>query len=189
MGSCPLSLRIWISWMQNLHCSQQRSLCCACRNTRVASTAYKCNRIVKPIFSSPLFLLCFRACNPKSLCFSGELQAIHWCCFRSRVFGVACLTRLSPIRTYNDLPYSSHPTDIFLLEKGANFLAPILEESNPIPGLKLLSKVQYASWFKWLKRCQQKFDWAIISLLMYVIILPLSLPWFKTASWLMSLFF
>lgn len=123
MGSCPLSLRIWISWMRNLHCSQQRSLCCACRNTRVASTAYKCNRIVKLILSSPLFLLCLRACNLKSLWFSGELQAIHWCCFRSRVVGVTSLTRLSPIRTCNDLPYSSHPTDIFLLEKGANFIA------------------------------------------------------------------
>lgn len=74
MGSCPLSLRIWISWMRNLHCSQLRSLCCACRNTRAASAAYKCNRIVKLILSSPLFLLCLRACNPKSLWFSVELK-------------------------------------------------------------------------------------------------------------------
>lgn len=95
MGSCPLSLRIWISWIRNLHCSQQRSLCCACRNMRVPSTAYKCNRIVKPILSSPLSLLCLRACNPKSLWFSGELQATQRCCFRSRVFAVTSLTCLT----------------------------------------------------------------------------------------------
>lgn len=74
MGSCPLSLRIWISWMQNLHCSQLRSLCCACRNKRPASAAYTCKRIVKLILSSPLFPLCLRACNQKSLCFSGDLK-------------------------------------------------------------------------------------------------------------------
>lgn len=46
------------------------------------------------------------------------------------VFGVTSLTHVSPIRTYNDL--SSHPIDIFLCEKGANFIAPTFEESSPI---------------------------------------------------------
>lgn len=89
MGSCPLSLRIWISWMQNLHCSQLRSLCCACRNKRPASAAYKCKRIVKLILSSPLFPLCLRACNQKSSWFTGEMKP----CIKA-ILGTECLVLL-----------------------------------------------------------------------------------------------